>query len=236
MRVAYLIEPPFGFRDGSGALRGHDIELARLVLEAVDEPMEPVETTFAALLPGLAEGRWRMTTGLLATPPRKRAALFSRPVWTARDGLLVRRGQERLVGYAAAAADDRAVLAVVRDQAQHAAATRFGVPEDRIRVFDGYEAAAAAVRSREADAFASVAWAHEGFVARNTDWALEARTVPLAEGAPLFGAFAFARTDLALRDKVDGALASILGSDVHRAIAAAHGFPADEVAAVADAP
>ena len=61
---AYIIEPPFNYLDADGSLTGCDVELARTVLQAAGRPpLHPIETTFAQLLPGLAAGRWRMTTG-----------------------------------------------------------------------------------------------------------------------------------------------------------------------------
>ena len=56
---------------------------------------ELVETEFANLLPGLADGRWQMTTGLFATAERRQIASFSRPIWALADGLLVRKGNPR---------------------------------------------------------------------------------------------------------------------------------------------
>lgn len=71
MKFAYLIEPPFNFRQDDGSLSGCDVELARHLASKLDAgAFEPIETEFAALLPGLAEGRWRMTTGLFATEAR----------------------------------------------------------------------------------------------------------------------------------------------------------------------
>jgi len=50
---------------------------------------KPVETEFAELLPGLSDGRWRMSTGLFGTEERRKSAQFSRPIWALPDGLLV---------------------------------------------------------------------------------------------------------------------------------------------------
>ena len=95
MRFAYLIEPPFCFAEKTRRVTGCDIELARHVLREIGVPdLEPVETEFAELLPGLNARRWRMTTGLFATEARRRIAMFSRPIWALPDGLLVRSDTE----------------------------------------------------------------------------------------------------------------------------------------------
>ncbi len=71
MKFAYLIEPPFNYVDAAGRITGCDVELARHVFSQLGlEPFKPVETEFGELLPGLADGRWRMTTGLFSTEKR----------------------------------------------------------------------------------------------------------------------------------------------------------------------
>ena len=135
MKFAWLTEPPFCFRDAGGVVRGCDVELAELVAGRLGLGFAPVEDSFAELLPGLAGGRWRMTTGLFVTEERQKLALFSRPIWALADGLLVRRGNPLgLSGYASVAGAG-AVLAVIRDQVQHRSALDLGVAEGRIRVF-----------------------------------------------------------------------------------------------------
>ena len=80
MKFGYLIEPPFNYRLADGTVTGCDVELAKAMLAHIGENnFEPVETEFAELLPGVAAGRWRMTTGLFATEERKKIAIFSRP-------------------------------------------------------------------------------------------------------------------------------------------------------------
>lgn len=90
MRFAWIDEPPFGYLDHSGTPTGCDVALARAACAAVDEPFEPIRTTFAELLPGLADGRWDVTTGMFITAERSTRAHFTRPIWTLRDGLLTR--------------------------------------------------------------------------------------------------------------------------------------------------
>ena len=115
MKFAYLIEPPFNFRSDDGEVTGCDVELARSILADVDAGgFEPVETEFAQLLPGLAAGKWRMTTGLFATAERRRVASFSRPIWALSDGLLVRKHNPKcLAGYLSIAGDNSVRLAVI---------------------------------------------------------------------------------------------------------------------------
>ncbi|MEL6794090.1 MAG: transporter substrate-binding domain-containing protein, partial [Pseudomonadota bacterium] len=225
----------FNFTETNGRVTGCDVELARHVLRTLGiADFEPVETEFAALLPGLGDGRWRMTTGLFGTEERRRTALFSRPIWGLPDGLLVKAGNPRkLTGYGSIAENADLRLAVIRDQVQHLTAMERGVAEGQIVVFETYADAAAQVRAGAVDAYASVARAHSGFIAANPDWGLGVAAVPHSEKAPAFGSFAFGLNDAALLSEVDEVLADFLGTAAHREMVAAFGFSDREVDLVA---
>ncbi|WP_299722208.1 transporter substrate-binding domain-containing protein [uncultured Tateyamaria sp.] len=235
MKFAYLIEPPFNCIDATGRVTGCDVELARHVFcELGIAEFEPVETEFGALLPGLAQGRWRMTTGLFGTDERRQTAQFSRPIWALPDGLLVAKGNPLgLSGYQSLADHPHARLAVIRDQFQHRSAVEFGLPEDRIAVFETYTEAAKAVKDQAVDAYASVGMAHAGFIAQNSAWPIELVPVPPREKPPAFGSFAFCLDDTAFLRDVNAVLSHYLGTDAHRAIAASFGFSDHEVDLVA---
>jgi polar amino acid transport system substrate-binding protein len=53
--------------------------------------------------------------------------------------------------------------------------------------------------------------------------------LPIEEQPPAFGAFAFAKESGNLRNAIDEALASYLGSPEHRALVSRYGFTAAEV-------
>jgi polar amino acid transport system substrate-binding protein len=228
---AYLQEPPFCFRDGDGSVRGCDVELAQALLAlAGGGTFEPVEAEFAQLLSGLIDARWMMTTGLFVTDERRARVDFSRPIWALHDGLLVRATNPReIAGYGSLARDRSAILGVIVEQVQHATALRLGVPADRIRLFRTQDEAAGAVASGQVDAYASVAAAHRGYLINRLDAPLAVVDVPIAEQPPAYGAFAFTKESRALRDAIDGALASYLGSPEHRTLMSGYGFTAVEV-------
>jgi polar amino acid transport system substrate-binding protein len=231
VHFAYLIEPPFNDRAPDGTPCGSDIDLAGHIFQTLGLPdVTFTETTFAQLLPGLADGRWQMTTGLFITDDRRRTAMFSRPIWALPDGLLVRIGNPlALSGYASIAAHPTATLAVIQGQVQQMSAAQAGISPDRLRIFETYTEAAHAVASGECDAYASVARAHTGFLAASPGVPLAVVTVPPGERPPAPGAFAFARSDTALRDAVDQALTRYLGSAPHRVMMAGYGFTAAEI-------
>lgn len=236
MRFAYLIEPPFNYVNADGHVTGCDVELARHVFRELGiANVELVETKFAELLPGLVDGRWRMTTGLFGTDERRKSAHFSRPIWALPDGLLVRKGNPlNLSGYRSVAKNRDARLAIISDQIQHRSAVEFGIDEDRIDVFQTYTEAAKAVQDGTADAYASVGRAHAGFIDQNPDCSVNMILVPTKEKPPAFGSFAFGLDDAPLLNDVDAVLSDFLGTNAHREMGAAFGFLSAEIDLVAD--
>jgi polar amino acid transport system substrate-binding protein len=221
---AYLEEPPFCFQADDGSPQGSDVELVTSVLKQMGiARVEMRLTEFAALLPGLVDGRWTITTPLFVSPERQRLVDFSRPVWALADGLLTRRADsKRLTAYEAVAADATARLVVVADQVQEQSGLKAGIPDDRIVRVRTQEDAVAMIRSGRAEAYASVAMAHRGFLARHPDPEL---AVVTAKGAsPAYGAFAFAKSATDLRARFDLALSQMLGKQWHRTMMARYGF------------
>ena len=231
MRFAYLIEPPFNFRTENGEVTGCDVELAKYINDELGlGAFVPIETEFADLLPGVKSGTWDMTTGLFATNERKKTAAFSKPIWALPDGLLVKKqNPKNLTGYQSVSETPGTKLAVIRDQFQHRSAVEFGVPDECIKIYETYTAAANAVVAGDVDAYASVARAHTGFMDQNEELPLESVTVPFSEKEPAYGSFAFALENRELKSAVDSLLKEFLGSSHHREIMKNFGFSDEEI-------
>lgn len=233
MRFAYIIEPPFNFIDGQGAVTGHDVEIARHVCKALGKSFEPVETTFADLLPGLGRGDWQFATGMFATPDRLNAALFSTPIWALGDGLLVAKGNPKGLRSYADLARAKAVLAVLIGQEQRNVALACGVDADRIREFRDYSDAAEAVRRGDVDAYASVFEAHTGYLSQHNETRLDAVAIPEHEKPVSFGSLSVARDATGLKSAIDGVLSAYIGGDQHLGMAARFGFTSAQIERVA---
>jgi polar amino acid transport system substrate-binding protein len=189
-------------------------------------------TTFPDLIPGLLDGRWHMTTAIFMTGDRAEIVDFSRPVWTAADGFVVRRGDaRRYTCYEAIARTPAATLAVVRGQVQRQTAIAAGVPVDRIREHADQAAAAAAVRDGRADASASTAIGNRAYVRRAGDAGLAAvADQPAAPRAHVpRGAFAFSKGRPDLTAAVNAALDRYLGTPEHLALMAGYGIAEDDL-------
>ena len=222
---AYLDEPPFCAPRADGPV-GCDVEVAFSVLRAIG--VERIETrlvTFAELLPGVAGGTWHINTPLFITEERARLVDFSRPVWSLADGLMVQAGNpKRLTSYLALAAHADARLVVVADQVQEQRARGAGLPPARVLRVATQPQAVAAVQDGRADAYASVAMAHRGFLRTAPDARLAVVDFGAEGGAAAEGAYSFAKSNAELRRAFDGALQRFLGSPEHRAIMRRYDF------------
>ena len=222
---AYLDEPPFCAPAADGPV-GCDVEVAFAVLCAIGiERIEAKLVTFADLLPGVASGAWQINTPLFVTPERARLVDFSRPVWSLADGLMVRAGNPKhLTSYQALAAHADARLVVVADQVQEQRALAAGLPPARVLRVATQPEAVAAVRDGRADAYASVAMAHRGFLRAGPDARMAVVDFGADGGAAAEGAYSFAKTNADLRRAFDEELGRFLGSPEHRAIMRRYDF------------
>lgn len=226
---AYLDEPPFCWPGREGVAEGSDVELIAAALRGLGiSAFEQRLTSFAELLPGLVAGRWTITTPLFISPERQKIVDFSRPVWALADGLLVRAPDREWLSSYRAVARAGARLVAVAGQVQEETGRKAGIAPERLLCVATQEEAVEAVRAGRADAYASVAMAHRGYLARKPD--PELAVVAGGEGSaqPAAGAFAFTKHSSALRRRVDEALAGLIGSDWHRAMMVRHGFAAGD--------
>jgi polar amino acid transport system substrate-binding protein len=222
---AYLDEPPFCAPTADGPV-GCDVEVAFAVLRAIGAGrIETRLVTFAELLPGVAGGTWHINTPLFVTAERAQLVDFSRPVWSLADGLMVQAGNpKRLTSYRALAAHADARLVVVADQVQEQRALAAGFDRARVLRVATQAEAVAAVRDGRADAYASVAMAHRGFLRAAPDARLAVADFGADGGAAAEGAYSFAKSNGDLRRAFDDALGRFLGSPEHRAIMRRYDF------------
>jgi len=231
MKFAFLEEPPFCFTDASAEVSGCDVELAQRVSGMLGlRDFTAIGTEFAELLPGLVDGRWTMTTGLFVSDERKQIVDFTRPIWSLQDGLLVIQGNPcGFDGYQSIAKDPTALIGVITDQVQHLTALRNGVSANQIRLYATQADAARAVADGMVHAYASVAMAHRGYLARRPETPLGLVEVAAAEKQPSAGAFAIAKENADLLRRIDDCLAELLGSDWHRRMMARYGFSDSDI-------
>ncbi|MDN7182181.1 transporter substrate-binding domain-containing protein [Caballeronia sp. SEWSISQ10-4 2] len=232
--IAYIEEPPFGWKEPDRGAIGADIDLADAVLRTIGvSRIEHHLTTFSELLPGVEAGRWDMNVPLFVTPERADKVAFSLPVWAIGDGFLVRTGNpKRLNSYAALAERDDARLGIIAGQVQHETAMASGVSKEQIVIFEQQADAIEAVQSGEIDAYASTAVGNRILANRVGGSVLEAVEHEQGQSGmqhlPL-GAFSFNRRSSDLLNAVNKQLRLYLGSPNHRARMASFGLTHKEI-------
>lgn len=230
IRIAYINEPPFYWKDENNQLTGADIELAEVVLRAIGiSSIEYELTTFDQLLPGVRSGRWDMNVPIFVTPERANDVDFSVPVWSLSDGFVVLRGNPKsLTSYEAVAAKSEARLGIIPGQVQFNRAKSAGVSDRQIVKLTNQHEAVEALLSGKIDAFAATALGNSALAKVNP--ALEA--VPhknSPEGKVLVGAFSFSKNNPDLLQAVNAQLREYLGSADHRERMSKYGITKTEI-------
>jgi polar amino acid transport system substrate-binding protein len=86
------VTEPFSFVDGTQAVVGFDIELARRVAARLHKRLQIVQMDFGALIPALISGKVDLIGACITiTEERKKAVLFSAPYYTGGISALVRQ-------------------------------------------------------------------------------------------------------------------------------------------------
>jgi polar amino acid transport system substrate-binding protein len=238
VRLGIANEPPYGYLDSAlGRVTGEAPEIARVVLERLGvEQIEIVATEFRSLIPGLRAGRFDViAAGMYVTPARCEQVLFSLPTYRIGEALLVRRGNPKaLHSYEDVARIEGARLGIVSGAIEASYAEALHVPSARIVSLRDASTAVDALRAGHIDAYAGTALTARGLLEKAAADDLELAAPfhqPIIDGAETWGsgAFAFRKSDRALRDAWNYELERFLGTPEHLALIRPFGFAATEL-------
>ena len=94
--VTHPTEPPFSYRDGSGAIVGSDIDLARRIAAKMGRGLEVESVEFSDILPRLKAGTADLGIATITiTEARRRDVDFSEPYYTAGTCFLYKSGGKK---------------------------------------------------------------------------------------------------------------------------------------------
>lgn len=247
INVAFSNEVPFGYLDDDGNPAGEAPDtlravLAQMGLDDVEVNAQVVE--WGSLIPGLKAGRFDMVAaGMYITPTRCQEIAFSDPSYTLGEGLLVPEDNpEGLTGYTDFVENPELRMAIVAGTVEEGYALAMGVSADSMVIFPDMTAAAQAVRTGRADAFAGTDLTVQEF-SNNMPGVVAAEPFedPVdADGNVVrgYGGFGVAQDNAGFLEDFNAALAEIKGTEAHIAILESHGFgtaniPADDATAAA---
>lgn len=238
LRIGYALDAPYARRDGQGRLDGEAVEVMRAMLPRLGlaDPVW-IHAEHHRLVHELQAGRIDViASGLFITPETAQLVDFTRPTTSVRTGLLVARGNP-LGLHALDSLRHRAGarLVVIDGSRELAQARQAGLGPDHLLCVIDLEGALEALASGQAAALALPAPLLAGLASRPAVAARWEAATPFATPAGRDGpdigypALATRRGD-PLRDRLDDALASYLGSHEHLALAQRHGFSPDDIA------
>lgn len=232
LRVGFAVEVPYAYVDAQGQITGEAPEIFRLMAQRLGiERIDWVRMDFASLLPELRLGRIdAIAAGMFVTPERQRLAAFTRPTASVRPALIVRQGESRVPLKPVTADLEQAstvLWVTVHEAAENGLLFQAGVPPERISTVPQADRGLRSVAEGHADALAISAVTAWQLVTTHPQWPLEVRT--LSDAPAGFPAFVFRHDDVALRDAMDQALLTYLGSEEHQALVRGFGFTSDEM-------
>ena len=226
IRIGFANEIPFAYPGDDGSPRGFVNVITIDVLKKMGyEKIEPVQTEWGGLIPGLNANRFDIVTGgmnILAS--RCENIAFSEPIATVGDGFIVAPGNPKGIGDYASLTKDGAIMVTGAGYSNIEAAKAAGLPEANIMQVPGPTEILAAVRANRADAGAGTYFTMKQ-LADSSGGAVEA-TDPTAmpEDSFNWAGIGFRKADQAFLDKFNTALKDYIGSDEMLAAVAEYGY------------
>ena len=226
IRIGFANEIPFAYPGEDGSPKGFVNAITIGVLNAMGhENIEPVQTEWGGLIPGLNANRFDIITGgmnILAS--RCENIAFSEPIARIGDAFIVAPGNPKGIGNYESLVKSDAVMVTGAGYSNIEAAKNAGVPEGNIMTVPGPTEILAAVRAGRADAGAGTYFTMKQ-LADSSGGAVEV-TDPgaMPEDTINWAGIGFRDQDQEFLAQFNAALQEYLGSDEMMAAVAEYGY------------
>jgi polar amino acid transport system substrate-binding protein len=226
IRIGFANEIPFAYPGEDGSPKGFVNAITIGVLNDMGyENIEPVQTEWGGLIPGLNANRFDIITGgmnILAS--RCENIAFSEPIAKIGDGFIVAPGNPEGIGNYADLAESGAIMVTGAGYSNIEAAKDAGVSEENIMQVPGPTEILAAVRAGRADAGAGTYFTVKQ-LADSSEGAVEA-TDPNAmpEETMNWAGIGFRKDNQEFLDKFNAALEEYIGSEEMMEAVAEYGY------------
>jgi polar amino acid transport system substrate-binding protein len=226
IRIGFANEIPFAYPGDDGSPKGFVNAITIGVLNAMGhDNIEPVQTEWGGLIPGLNAGRFDIITGgmnILAS--RCENIAFSEPIARIGDAFIVASGNPKGIGDYASLVEGDSVMVTGAGYSNIEAAKNAGVSEDNIMTVPGPTEILAAVRAGRADAGAGTYFTMKQ-LADSSGGAVEV-TDPNAMPEESFNwaGIGFHKEDQEFLAEFNAALQEYLGSEEMMAAVAEYGY------------
>ncbi len=226
IRIGFANEIPFAYPAEDGSPKGFVNVFTIAVLKKMGyEKIEPVQTEWGGLIPGLNADRFDIVTGgMNILTSRCENIAFSEPMATVGDGFIVAPGNPKKIGDYKSLVDNKAIMVTGAGYSNIEAAKAAGVPEASIMQVSGPTEILAAVKAGRADAGAGTYFTMKQ-LADASGGAVEA-TDPAAmpESSFNWAGIGFRKADQAFLDKFNAAMKEYIGTDEMLAAVAEYGY------------
>lgn len=226
IRIGFANEIPFAYPGDDGSPKGFVNAFTIGVLNKMGyEKIEPVQTEWGGLIPGLNANRFDIVTGgmnILAS--RCENIAFSEPMAKIGDGFIVAPGNPKGIGDYESLVKSEAIMVTGAGYSNIEAAKAAGVPEANIMQVPGPTEILAAVKAGRADAGAGTYFTMKQ-LADSSGGAVEV-TDPNAmpEASFNWAGIGFRKADQDFIDKFNAAMKEYIGSDEMLAAVAEYGY------------
>ncbi|WP_306030549.1 ectoine/hydroxyectoine ABC transporter substrate-binding protein EhuB [Stappia sp. MMSF_3263] len=226
IRIGFANEIPFAYPGDDGSPKGFVNAFTIGVLKKMGfEKIEPVQTEWGGLIPGLNANRFDIVTGgmnILAS--RCENIAFSEPMAKVGDGFILAPGNPKNISDYASLVESNAVMVTGAGYSNIEAAKAAGVPEANIMQVPGPTEILAAVRAGRADAGAGTYFTMTQ-LADSSNGAVEASDPDaMPEDSFNWAGIGFRKADEAFLAKFNAAQAEYIGSEEMLAAVAEYGY------------
>ncbi|MGE0502095.1 MAG: ectoine/hydroxyectoine ABC transporter substrate-binding protein EhuB [Rhizobiaceae bacterium] len=226
IRIGFANEIPFAYPGDDGSPKGFVNAFTLGVLKKMGyEKIEPVQTEWGGLIPGLNADRFDIVTGgmnILAS--RCENIAFSEPIVKVGDGFIVAPGNPKKVGDYKSLVDSGAIMVTGAGYSNIEAAKAAGVAEANIMQVPGPTEILAAVKAARADAGAGTFFTMKQLADSSGGTVEVTDPNAMPEASFNWAGIGFRKADQAFLDKFNAAQKEYIGSPEMLAAVAEYGY------------
>lgn len=226
IRIGFANEIPFAYPGPDGSPKGFVNAMALGILAKMGyENVEPVQTDWGGLIPGLQAGRFDVITGgMNILSSRCENIAFSEPIAKITDGFIVAQGNPKGIGNYEDVTSSGAIMVTGAGYSNVEQAKAAGVPEASIMQVPGPTEILAAVKAGRADAGAGTYFTMKQLAASTGGEIEVSDPGRMPEELANWAGIGFSKEDQDFVDAFNAALAEYLGSPEMMEAVAEYGY------------
>jgi polar amino acid transport system substrate-binding protein len=226
IRIGFANEVPFAYPGDDGSPQGFVNVMTIDILESMGyDNIEPVQTEWGGLIPGLNANRFDIVTGgmnILAS--RCENIAFSEPIATIGDGFILAPGNPKNISDYASLVESDAVMVTGAGYSNIEAARAAGVADANIMQVPGPTEILAAVRAGRADAGAGTYFTMKQLADSSNGEVEASDPSAMPEDSFNWAGIGFRDADQDFLERFNAALADYIGSEQMMAAVAEYGY------------